>query len=157
MDLIGKPSINPILFYSGKLCGYFTWIVLFLSILNINIINRIEYKYNEFIAYIILSIGLFLSIISMINLGKSTRLGLPSGKTNFKTNGLYKISRNPMYLGFDLLTLSSIIYALNLWIIIPGFYSIIIYHFIILGEEKFLSNIFGTEYINYKKKVRRYL
>ncbi len=62
-----------------------------------------------------------------------------------------------MYPGFDLLTESSMINTLNIWIIIPDLCSIIIYHFIILDEEKILENRFGLEYINYKNKIRRYL
>ena len=157
MDLIGKTTINPVLFYSGKFSGYITWIALFLLILKINLVDRISFVYNDYISYAILIIGLIFIVFSLINLGSSTRLGLPSENTVFKTNGLYKISRNPMYLGFNLLTISSMIYTLNLWIVLLGIYSIIIYHLIILGEERFLENRLGVEYTNYKKKIRRYV
>ena len=157
MDLIGKATINPILFYSGKISGYITWIILFLLIFKIYLIDSNSFVYNEYISYVILLTGLILIVFSMINLGRSTRLGLPSENTVFKTNGLYKMSRNPMYLGFNLMTISSMIYSLNIWIIILGIYSIIVYHQIILGEEKFLEDRFGIEYSNYKKKTRRYL
>ncbi|MFZ4725242.1 MAG: methyltransferase family protein [Paludibacter sp.] len=157
MDLIGKTTINPILFYSGKILGYITWIVLLLSILNINLIDRISYGFNDSISYLILLIGLIFVVFSLINLGRSTRLGLPAENTVFKTKGFYKISRNPMYLGFDFLTISSMIYTLNILIIIIGIYSIIIYHLIIIGEERFLESRFGQEYISYKNMIRRYL
>ena len=62
-----------------------------------------------------------------------------------------------MYLGFNLLTISAMIYTMNIWIIIIGIYSIIIYHLIIIGEERFLKNRFGQEYISYRNKIRRYL
>jgi len=62
-----------------------------------------------------------------------------------------------MYFGFDCFTLAAILYTLNIMVIIPGVYSMVIYHFIILGEEKFLENRFGNEYVEYKKKVKRYL
>jgi len=157
MELIGKTTINPIFFYSGKISGYLTWIALILLLLKINIIGKISFAYNDYISIVILIIGLIFFILGLINLGSSTRLGLPSESIVLKTSGLYKISRNPMYLGFNLLTISSMIYTLNLLIIVLGFYSIIIYHLIILGEERFLENRFGLEYTNYKKKVRRYL
>jgi protein-S-isoprenylcysteine O-methyltransferase Ste14 len=89
-------------------------------------------------------------------LGKSTRLGLPSDDTQLKTNGLYKYSRNPMYVGFNLITIASIIYTLHWIIIILGVYSLIIYHLIIKGEEKFMMKRFGEEYKNYQLKVSRY-
>ena len=90
-------------------------------------------------------------------LGKSTRFGLPTEKTVLKTRGLYKISRNPIYFGFNLITLSSIIYFINPIILVPGIYSIVVYHLIIIGEEKFLEKAFGVAYLKYKKKVRRYI
>jgi protein-S-isoprenylcysteine O-methyltransferase Ste14 len=62
-----------------------------------------------------------------------------------------------MYLGFNLLTISSIIYMLNPIVSLFGIYSIIIYHFIIIGEERFLETRFGTAYLDFKKRVRRYL
>jgi len=38
-----------------------------------------------------------------------------------------------------------------------GLYSMVIYHFIILGEERFLEGRFGFNYLSYKTRVRRYL
>jgi protein-S-isoprenylcysteine O-methyltransferase Ste14 len=157
VDLIGKTTINPVLFYSGKTAGYLTWIIYFLSVLKINIMSRYDFFYNSYIALFTVIVGLFFVIISLINLGQSTRLGLPSESTVLKTKGLYRISRNPMYFGFNLLTVSALIYMFNPVIFVLGVYSILIYHFIILGEEGFLDKRFGIDYSNYKKTVRRYI
>jgi protein-S-isoprenylcysteine O-methyltransferase Ste14 len=157
MDLLGKTTINPILFYSGKIAGYLTWIIYFLSVFKINIFTRNDSSYNAYIALLTVTVGLFFVVISLINLGRSTRLGLPSESTVLKTNGLYKISRNPMYFGFNLLTISAMISMFNLAIVVLGVYSIIVYHLIIIGEEGFLDKRFGADYSNYKKTVRRYI
>ena len=157
INIIGKAPINPILFYSGKIAGYITWILLILSLLGINVIDKISFGYNKYISLIFLIVGLLLTIISLFNLGRSTRFGLPFETTKLKTNGLYKICRNPMYLGLNSLTISAMIYSLNIWIILLGLYSLIVYHLIIRREEVFLENRFGLEYTNYKKMVRRYL
>jgi len=157
MSLIGKTTINPILFYSGKISGYITWILLSLPPLGFNIFESVSFNCNIHISLTILSIAVAFVIISLINLGKSTRLGIPTEDTVLKTRGVYRISRNPMYLGFNLLTLSSMIFFLNIWIILLGIYSIIIYHFIILAEEKFLKVRFGENFDNYMKKTRRYI
>jgi len=145
------------LFYTGKISGYLTWIFLILSFINIETIVVNDFYYNRAFSVVLIIAGLTFTVISLINLGNSTRLGLPSETTHFKTKGLYKFSRNPMYVGFNLITLSSIIHFLSPWTIILGIYSIFVYHLIILGEEKFLEKRFGTNYINYKEKVRRYL
>ena len=62
-----------------------------------------------------------------------------------------------MYVGLHLVTLSSMIFSLNWIIIIMGIYSMVVYHFIIKGEENFLKNRFGEAYLEYQRKVRRYL
>jgi len=157
MNIIGKTTIHPVLFYSGKISGYFTWIIYVLLFFNIDIINRQSIFYYDWISSFLFVFGLILIVMSSINLGSSVRLGLPIDQTIFKTSGIYKISRNPMYLGFNLWTIASILYTINLLIILLGVYSIIIYHFIILGEEHFLNNQFGNEYSEFKNKVRRYI
>jgi protein-S-isoprenylcysteine O-methyltransferase Ste14 len=157
MNIIGKTTINPLLFYTGKISGYLTWIFLVLSFINIETIVVNDFYFNRAFSVVLIIAGLTFTFISLINLGNSTRLGLPSETTHFKTKGLYKFSRNPMYVGFNLITLSSIIHFLSPWTIILGIYSIFVYHLIILGEERFLESRFGTNYISYKEKVRRYL
>ncbi|MBU0473013.1 MAG: isoprenylcysteine carboxylmethyltransferase family protein [Bacteroidetes bacterium] len=157
MELIGKTTINPIIFYTGKISGYITWIILLLMLFGLNLVDNNQILFNQNISIFILLIGLIFTIISLINLGKSTRLGLPSNGTKLKTNGLYKYSRNPMYVGFDLITISAMIYTLHWLIIILGVYSLITYHLIIKGEENFMIKRFGGEYKKYQLKVRRYL
>ncbi|MBW2974959.1 isoprenylcysteine carboxylmethyltransferase family protein [Candidatus Woesearchaeota archaeon] len=144
IKFIGEFTVNPFFYITGKISGYITWLYGLLHILNLNMGSYI---------YII---GLLIVLISWKNLGNSTSFGVPKQKTILKTNGLYKISRNPMYIGFNLLTMSSIMIQFNIIILIIGIYSIIVYHFIILGEEKFLKKRFGKEYTSYSNKVRRY-
>ncbi|MFH1851538.1 MAG: isoprenylcysteine carboxylmethyltransferase family protein [Candidatus Neomarinimicrobiota bacterium] len=154
-NLIGKATINPLLFYSGKISGYVLWILLLQALLSTG--WTITMSLQKWITVIGLFIGLTFTVISLINLGKSTCLGIPGDTTAFKTNGLYRISRNPMYLGFNLLTLSAVLYLKNFPVLIFGIYSIVIYHRIILGEEKFLENRFAEQYIKYRQRVRRYI
>ncbi len=157
MKIIGKTTINPIIFYSGKISGYITWIILLENLLNIIPHPGIHNAYLQLFSILLLAISLVIVTLSLIDLGKSTRLGLPTEKTTLKTNGVYRYSRNPMYFGFNLLTIASMLYWINIIVIILGIYSIITYHLIILGEEKFLEERFGEEYFSYKNKVRRYI
>lgn len=157
MELFGRPTINPLLFYSGKISGYITWAMLFYSLSNYDISNNDYFNFRFAITICLSATGLMLIALSLIHLGKSTRFGLPVECTEFKKNGIYKFSRNPMYFGFNLLTIASIIYTINVIIMILGIFSIIVYHIIILSEENFLYKRFGIDYMNYRKKVRRYL
>ncbi len=157
MNITGKPTINPLLFFSGKISGYISWIFLVLSLAGIKLPGSHSLIFNNIIALFLLAAGLLYTFISLVNLGGSTRLGLPEERTELKTSGLYKFSRNPMYLGFNLITVSSVVYTLNYTILLLSLYSIIIYHLIILAEEKFLENRFGEQYLEYKRRVNRYL
>ncbi|MEI6614736.1 MAG: isoprenylcysteine carboxylmethyltransferase family protein [Chrysiogenales bacterium] len=159
MNLIGKTTINPVLFFTGKMSGYFTWLVFFMEIFNHPILNILGPGsfFLHYFSLLLCGAGLLIVVTSLFHLGSSTRLGLPSEHTKFKSKGIYRYSRNPMYLGFNLLTLAAILFTLNLVILLLGVYSITIYHFIIISEERFLETRFGTEYIEYKKKTRRYI
>ncbi|MCB2194982.1 MAG: isoprenylcysteine carboxylmethyltransferase family protein [Bacteroidetes bacterium] len=157
MELIGKPTINPWLFYTGKISGYIVWIIFVCEIIADRFNEYHKFYYYDIVAFVMFVTGLLLVLVSLFHLGKSTRLGLPSEQTKLKTNGIYKISRNPMYVGFGLFTLTSMIYVHNIVIIIAGIYSLLAYHLIIKSEEEFLSRQFGIEYKNYINKVRRYL
>lgn len=74
------------------------------------------------------------------------------------TNGVFSLSRNPMYLGFILLLGGVAIFlgSLSPLMILPIFAVLIEKNFII-REEKSLEKIFGKVYLDYKRKVRRWI
>lgn len=74
------------------------------------------------------------------------------------TNGLYRFTRNPMYLGMVLILIGIAIHlgSLTPYFVIPVFFLIIQEGFIKL-EEPFLENIFGKEYLDYQARVRRWI
>ena len=74
------------------------------------------------------------------------------------TSGIYKYSRNPMYLGLLMLVTSTSIFYLNLFsITTPFFFYYWINRFQIKREEIFLTEKFGKEYLFYKTKTRRWI
>ena len=74
------------------------------------------------------------------------------------TNGIFKYSRNPMYLGM-LLILISIAIKFNLFggVLIVGLFFYVITYFQILPEEKAMLKLFGEDFIKYKKQTRRWI
>ena len=85
-----------------------------------------------------------------------------SGPNNETTtlirNGLFKYSRNPIYLGVIFLGPALGFIFDNVWlllIIVPLI--ILINHFLIIPEEKYLLEKFKKEYSDYYKKVRRWI
>jgi protein-S-isoprenylcysteine O-methyltransferase Ste14 len=72
------------------------------------------------------------------------------------TSGIYKFSRNPAFLGFDLTYIGASLSFGNIIVFIMAVLTIIIMHLQILEEEKFLEVTFGNKYVEYKSKVGRY-
>ena len=74
------------------------------------------------------------------------------------TSGIYRYSRNPMYLGLLMLVTSTSIFYLNIFsITTPFFFYYWINRFQIKREEIFLTEKFGKEYLLYKTKTRRWI
>ena len=73
------------------------------------------------------------------------------------TSGIFKYSRNPMYLGMVLI-LISIAIKFNFYggILVIGIFVYFITIFQILPEEKAMQKLFGEDFIKYKIKTRRW-
>ena len=83
-------------------------------------------------------------------MGLITHIGLPTGKHELKTGGIYKFSRNPMYASFIFLNTATFLFLPSILLLVIMLYGMIVHHFIILGEEKFLEGEFGDQYQKYK-------
>jgi protein-S-isoprenylcysteine O-methyltransferase Ste14 len=73
-------------------------------------------------------------------------------------NGVFRISRNPMYLGMSLIHLGIGIFlgSISPFLVIPVFIYLVEKRFIALEEQK-LEEKFGIEWNNYKKFVRKWI
>ncbi|MFX0150183.1 MAG: methyltransferase family protein [Candidatus Hodarchaeota archaeon] len=70
--------------------------------------------------------------------------------------GLYKFSRNPIYLSIIIILIGLAILAGSLSIFITVIVLFIIFcKFLVSWEEKKLEEAFGEEYLEYKKRFRR--
>jgi len=72
--------------------------------------------------------------------------------------GPYRITRNPMYLGFTLIMLAAGLMLDTLWILmlLPPVL-LVMRQGVILREERYLEHKFGQAYLDYKSRVRRWL
>ena len=82
----------------------------------------------------------------------------PELASSLVTSGIYKLTRNPMYLGFLLVLLGWAVFLSSLpaFLFLPAF---ILYmnHFQIEPEERALATLFGQEFTAYKARARRWL
>jgi protein-S-isoprenylcysteine O-methyltransferase Ste14 len=90
-------------------------------------------------------------------LGDSFRIGSPKEATSLTVNGLFHLSRNPMYVGVFSTLLASFLYTLNPLIFCLTAFIVVVHHKIVLAEEQYLHKVFGEEYVRYCSRVRRYL
>lgn len=129
-------------------------IILISAILNTSFIS------NQIIrgtGLILLGIGTCFFMLAMITMKDSWRAGIPDkDKTEMVTQGVYRISRNPAFLGFDLTYIGASTSFGNIVVIIMAVITIFIMHLQVLEEEKFLELTFGASYKEYKNKVGRY-
>jgi len=74
------------------------------------------------------------------------------------TGGIFRFTRNPMYLGMFLMMFGAAFLMGSIGALIPLliFVLIIRYNFV-AGEERFMEAAFGQQYLDYKSKVRRWI
>ena len=103
--------------------------------------------------------GTAVFITSILTMRDSWRAGVSkTDRTELVTNGIYQISRNPAFLGFDLLYIGILLMFFNWVLCVVSVFAILMYHLQIVNvEEEFLLAAFGDEYLQYKKKVCRYI
>jgi len=74
------------------------------------------------------------------------------------TSGIYRFSRNPMYVGILFALLAWAVYLSSAWAMIgPVAFVLYINRFQIEPEERVLAGMFGAVYSDYKSAVRRWL
>jgi len=113
------------------------------------------------ISIFILSAGILIFVNPVLQFIKSKTTVNPiqfEEVNKLVTSGIFKYSRNPMYLGMLMIVLSTSIFYLNIYsILTPLLFILWINKFQIKREEEFLIEKFGDEYLSYKKKTRRWI
>jgi protein-S-isoprenylcysteine O-methyltransferase Ste14 len=78
--------------------------------------------------------------------------------TAIVSSGVYRFSRNPIYLAMTLLYIGAALLLDSLWVLLFAVPILFLINFgVIAREEKYLTAKFGKEYLDYKKRVRRWL
>lgn len=82
----------------------------------------------------------------------------PHEATSLVVRGVYKISRNPMYLGFLLVLIGWAIFLANsVAILLVPIFVLYMNRFQIAPEERYMLEKFGAEYQSYTAQVRRWI
>lgn len=82
----------------------------------------------------------------------------PAKASTLLVSGIYRVTRNPMYLGLLLLLLAWTVYLSSVWLLLgPLVFILYMNRFQIAAEEQALSALFPEEYAAYRRRVRRWL
>ena len=98
-------------------------------------------------------------ICSVVTMQDNWRAGVSkTDRTSLVTRGIYRISRNPAFLGFDLVYIGILLMFFNWALLLLSVFAALMFHLQIVNvEEDFLQHAFGEEYSEYKRTVNRYL
>ena len=78
--------------------------------------------------------------------------------TALETNGIYAHTRNPMYLSLLFLYSGIALFRGNSWtLLLLPLLVLVVQAYVIRREEHYLQQAFGTQYLSYKHRVRRWL
>ncbi|TAL90355.1 MAG: isoprenylcysteine carboxylmethyltransferase family protein [Candidimonas sp.] len=82
----------------------------------------------------------------------------PGSASTLVTSGIYRLTRNPMYLGILLVLIAWAIFLGNgLSLLFAFAFAMYIHRYQIRPEERFLQQKFGTDFASYKAKVRMWI
>jgi protein-S-isoprenylcysteine O-methyltransferase Ste14 len=106
---------------------------------------------------VVVAIGLFASAVAKF---RAAGTPVPARKptTAIVRTGPYRFSRNPIYLAFSLLQLGIAIWVNSLWLLATLVVAVALMHYVVIPrEEQYLERRFGSQYLEYKASVRRWL
>ena len=82
----------------------------------------------------------------------------PETTSTLVSDGVYRITRNPMYVGFLVMLVAWAALLSSAWALVgPVVFALYITRFQIVPEEKALHALFGEPFASYRARVRRWL
>lgn len=156
-DQLGKGKVGFVRFIEITL-KIITYILPFIQLISIVFCKDNVFVSLKIVGVVITAMGVAAFIISVLQMKDNWRAGVQrEDKTNLVMTGIYSISRNPAFLGFDLMYIGILITYFNWYLCFATVIAVIFFHLQIVNvEESFLLEAFGNEYLQYKSKVCRY-
>jgi protein-S-isoprenylcysteine O-methyltransferase Ste14 len=114
--------------------------------------------YGRLYGGIILGLATLIALFAILEFnraGTDIRPDRPDSK--LITTGPYRFSRNPLYIVLGLAQVTVAVWLNNAWILMMTVPSVlVITYYAIAREERYLEKLFGQDYLDYKRRVRRW-
>ncbi|MBW2250488.1 MAG: isoprenylcysteine carboxylmethyltransferase family protein [Deltaproteobacteria bacterium] len=107
--------------------------------------------------FIIIS-GYFAVSAFVVLINNKTTFDTSKSTTKIVTKGSFRISRNPLYFSLLLLLFGIAVLFFSIWLflMVPVLYIVLLFK-AVKPEERYLTQKFGKEYLEYSSKVRRWV
>src|SRR5512137_596021 len=135
----GEAPINRTLFYASKYSILVLWGAMVLQSWGISISVTGVPRFLQLAALLLWVSGFTLLYAGRFTMGDSFRLGTPREDTSLKVDGLFRLSRNPMYVGMYATMAASALYTANPIVVLLGVFVIAVHHTIVLAEEEHMQ------------------
>ena len=120
---------------------------------------EMEFRIAAFLIFVIAGTAIGLAGVASFRKANTTVNPLtPDACSSMVRSGIYRFSRNPMYLALLLALLAWGIFLHNFYsLALTVVYVVYLNRFQIQPEERALEQVFGTEFLEYRQQVRRWL
>lgn len=153
-----KPRLAPplvTLIYAALM-----WLIAYF-VVDLSVLPSWSETARPIVIMLLLGIGLLFGLLAVLTFRSADTTVSPTQPqttTALVTGGVFKLTRNPMYLGLLLLLMAWAVWLNNIfvWPVLVFFHWQITHKQIKL-EENALTDLFGDEYRAYMKSVRRWL
>ena len=150
-DNAGVITIPPIIYLIGLFLG--------LLIHYFYPIGFLPEPVSDWFGVLLILVSIPIAVFALLALKQAeTPLDVRKPTTAIVTDGIYRFSRNPMYVSLTLVYLGIACWVNSLWILLLAVPVVVVVdQGIIKREERYLEQKFSGEYMRYKSEVRRWI
>lgn len=118
----------------------------------------LEYLYVQVVGLVLLFASLVWIIVAQSQMGASWRIGIDSAnRTDLVRKGLFKVSRNPIFLGMRVALAGFFLTLPNAFTLVAMVLGDVLLQIQVRLEEQHLTGLHGSDYEFYQKAVRRWI
>lgn len=156
-DQMAKGKKDKQLFFTELFLKLATYTILLVEVISIIRGGSLLGSFWKYAGLVLALLGDLVFGTAVKTMKDSWRAGISkTDHTELIQTGIYKWSRNPAFLGFDLVYLGILLMYFNWVLLLFSVAAMMMLHLQILQEEKFLPTVFGESYLSYQKHTCRY-
>jgi protein-S-isoprenylcysteine O-methyltransferase Ste14 len=141
---------------AGQIAGFFLFLIIWIP-------DSFIFKFSTFLqkyipAFVSIPIAVLLSILSLVMAAKSHKIVFQEKRDppSVITKSFFKYVRHPLYLSELILYLALFVFSFSICSFIILIFIFIFLNFAATFEEKKLEELFGADYIAYKRKTGKW-